>query len=97
MLAVNGYLTYVFANENLLESPISIAGLCVTVVLYLIFVSYLVVGPERYSAVMDTLRHGSKGASDKIVESSSERGTDPLLEAGQSSSSFQSSQTERRQ
>ena len=47
VILINGWLTYVFAAENLSQSPVSIAALCVGVVAYLAFVTYLVIGPEH--------------------------------------------------
>lgn len=94
IIAVNGWLTYVFASENLSESPISIAALCVAVGLYLLFVGYLVVGAERAAAMAGKVVHREQGARAKHSRAYGARDTDaaPLLEAGQSTSSFVASQ-----
>ena len=88
IIAVNGWLTYVFAAENLSESPLSIAALCVGVALYLLFVSYLIVGPEWAEAIAGSMGCGSLGAGAKLDGGYGARETDaePLLEAGESAS-----------
>ena len=52
VIAVNAWLTYLAAAENLAESPFSIAGLCIGVAAYLAFVVYLAVGPETVASFM---------------------------------------------
>ena len=50
IIAVNAWLTYLAAAENLSESPLSIAGLCAGVAAYLAFIIYLAIGPETVAA-----------------------------------------------
>lgn len=89
IIAVNGYLTYVFAAENLSGSPVSIAALCVGVLLYLAFVGYLVVGPERASVIRGQLSGRDQSGMVKASRTSGPGETDvePLLESGLSTSS----------
>ena len=91
VILINGWLTYVFAAENLSQSPVSIAALCVGVVAYLAFVTYLVIGPERVAQLQG--QTFQVPAEPKAEQLSAEHSADaaPLLEAGQSSSSQQDS------
>ena len=85
IIAVNGWLTYVFAAENLSESPISIAVLCAGVALYLLFVSYLILGPERAEAIAGSLRFCRGNDMAKVGGGPSSQDTEvqPLLDVGE--------------